>query len=467
MSTILGQLSTDLFATLEKSKPKAFKSTHQLLQKAHDEAVAQFKNAGHIEPHQQYQLAQQFLQGTLELSKGASELLGEALHVNIGAQNKQTLFGSPKEFEQLLTRYQEKISAGQDMQHAWLSLYRGYLNSNPDEYEDRNLFDQQLEILRRFLEKTWPDIKKNASGLFFDLRFVDSHIQLLEARPWEYYSQMWLDGLDQRVIDLVKDLEIPSACWFWEKLFVQSLQAVVNLADTSFKKLLPNLLLLLDACSSYRDLGLQLLIERFSRCENKLLFSPFREYLLRHWGSPVGYLPKNSPWNELSESGLSMAKSWHHETNLRIFYALKTGDKDIAQDKLHFWLSYVGQITGSKLALGSVAQKMVQSQSSLKRIFNPNINPVAKLLGDTSQEQNALMMTIGKVVIIDFIMNDGCYIYEDGTYTFNIQNESQYATTYKGGLKEKYGKSGASIPIEQDWKDIPFLKILMSRYGIF
>ena len=55
MSTILGQLSTDLFATLEKSKPKAFKSTHQLLQKAHDEAVAQFKNAGHIEPHQQYQ----------------------------------------------------------------------------------------------------------------------------------------------------------------------------------------------------------------------------------------------------------------------------------------------------------------------------------------------------------------------------------------------------------------------------
>ena len=106
MSTILGQLSTGLFATLEKSKPKAFKSTHQLLQKAHDEAVAQFKNAGHIEPHQQYQLAQQFLQGTLELSNGASELLGEALHVNIGAQNKQTLFGSPKEFEQLLTRYQ-------------------------------------------------------------------------------------------------------------------------------------------------------------------------------------------------------------------------------------------------------------------------------------------------------------------------------------------------------------------------
>jgi hypothetical protein len=341
------------------------------------------------------------------------------------------------------------------------------LNSNPDEYEDRSLFDQQLEILRHFLEKTWPDIKKNASGLFFDLRFVDSHIQLLEARPWEYYSQMWLDGLDQRVIDLVKDLEIPPACWFWEKLFVQSLQAVVNLADISFKKLLPNLLLLLDACSSYRDLGLQLLIERFSRCENKLLFSPFREYLLRHWGSPVGYLSKNSPWNELSESGLNMAKSWHHETNLRIFYALKTGDKDVAQDKLHFWLSYVGQITSSKLALGSVAQKMVQSQSSLKRIFNPNINPVAKLLGDTSQEQNALIMTIGKVVIIDFIMNDGCYIYEDGTYTFNIQNESQYATTYKGGLKEKYGKSGASIPIEQDWKDIPFLKILMSRYGIF
>jgi hypothetical protein len=110
---------------------------------------------------------------------------------------------------------------------------------------------------------------------------------------------------------------------------------------------------------------------------------------------------------------------------------------------------------------------MVQSQSSLKRIFNPNINPVAKLLGDTSQEQNALIMTIGKIVIIDFIMNDGCYIYEDGTYTFNIQNESQYATTYKGGLKEKYGKNGASIPIEQDWKDIPFLKILMSRYGIF
>ena len=464
MPSILDDLKSEFLIILESNKPRAFKSPHQNITLAFHRATQQFKEIGRVQPHVEYRLVHQFLSGSIPKSHPSFDLLGDMILVPINGDSGNAIFFSNTQLKLLLDTYKDKIEAGADLQITWKSLFHNFLILN--NHDDVPIFDKQLELLRSFLESTWPQIKKKSPRLLYELRFVDKYSIVLEPNSWEHFSQVWLDGLSQRVIQMTEDLEIPTTSWFWEKLFIHTLQMIVNFEDEAFKKTIPYLITLLEKCPLYQDLGIELMLDRFSRLQSPLMHTQFMDFVIRSWGSPVGVINHKSAWKQISDNSIRLAKSWHHERNLRIFYALKTGEKIICQQKLDFWLNYLDQIETSRLALGSVGQKIVQSQSSLQRIFHPQTNPFSKLTGDIHPEQNALIMKINNMIVVDFILADGCFIYEPGSNTFEIDQESHYSTTYKGGLKERYGKYGVTISEIQDWTDISYLKSLMSKYGI-
>ncbi len=464
MPTILEGLSNELKFTLESTKPKYFKSSQNYLLMAFENASSKFKGISRVPAHIEYKLVQQFLNGDIDSTHPAFDLLGDMIHYPIEGNSINTIFFFAERLNYLLDIYTEKIQQGEDLQVTWKSLFRAYLiASNQDELP---IFNAQLETLRIFLDSTWVEISQRSTQTLFDLKDVNKYIKLIQPNSLEFFSQSWLEGLHQRIIQMGNDLEIPSTSWFWEKLFVNILQMLVNFEDDAFKKSLPKLLSLLDICPLYQDLGIQLILERFSRCQSTLMNHQLMEYISLSWGSSIGTQQKNSPWNNIGEKSQQMIKAWHHERNLRIFFALKTGDKSIPQQKLDFWLNYLDCIEFSRLALGSVGQKIIQSQSSLQKIFHPKTNPYSKLLGDINPEQNALILKTHQCIIIDFIVNDGCYIYDLGSNSFDIQQDTHYSTTYKGGLKERYGKYGVTITQDQDWSDTASLKLLLNKYGL-
>ena len=466
MSTILENLKDDLFLVLESHKPRVFKSPHQNLIQAFEQATQRFKQVGKVSVHIEYQLVQKFLEGRLDNNHASFDLLGDMILVPIDGNSQNTIFLSNNKLKLLLNTYRKKIAAGEQLQITWKALFQNFLKVNNQALVDSAFFEEQLELLRNFLEATWTDIKNQSESLLFELRFIDRYPQILAAHSWEIHSKVWLDGLSQRIIQMGEDLEIPQSSWFWYKLFSNTLHMIVHFEDDSFKKTLPHLILLLEKCPAYQDTGITLVLDRFSRCQSTLMHTPLMEFITRHWGPSVGPKDHESPWHQISDESLRIVQAWHHERNLRIFFALKTGDKQIAQQKLDFWLRYLNRIEMSRLALGSVGQKIVQSQSSLKRIFHPQTNPFSKLSGDVNPEQNAIILKIDNKIVIDFIVNDGCFIYDFGTHTFDLHQETHYATTYKGGLKERYGKYGVSISENQDWSDITHLKLLLQKYGI-
>lgn len=465
MSSILDTLSKRLEVINAATKPKVFSTPFKSIKQAHQIATTRFKGAGQLEEHTQYQIAQKFFKGDLHQNLKSFDLLSQVIHVK-SEDLKESIFSSKAHLEQLLQVYQKRLNAQEDLQFVWLMLFRAYIEASSDAFDDPALFDQQLDTLRLFLLNTWPLVKENAPNIFYELRFIEKNLELFSRECWAAYSQLWLDGLEQRVITLALEMEIPNQSWFWEKLFIHSFQLAVNLSDDGFKKILPPLLDLLDNCPQYRDLGIQILLTRFARCTSKLMNTLTKDYVTKHWGSVFEQHQPNSVWRDLSKESLEMLQSWHHETNLRIFYALKTGDKEIAQQKLDFWLTYLSQIRGTKLSLGPVGQKMVQGQSSLQRLFSPSTNPFSKLLGDVNSEQNAILISFDQHLVIDFIVQEGCYIYEKNTHTFQIHQDTHYSTTYKGGLREKYGKLGVSIPDTQDWSDITSLHTMLVRDGV-
>jgi hypothetical protein len=465
MSSILDDLRGSLSSILDSSKPKFFYLKNSSVLSANQTAISSFKGVGKVDPLIKYKLAKQLDSRQIDASSPTFDLLSEVLHVSVDGNHDNTLFLSKAKLEEVLNNFSNRIKLGEDLQINWLHLFHAYLEASIGP-NDQSLFVQQLETLRIFLISTWPDIKKNARQILFELKDVDKYISILEPNTCDAYSQIWLDGLSQRVIQMTKDLEIPQESWFWENLFVKVLQTIVNFDDDLFKKSITNILLLLDTCAIHKDLGIQLTLQRFSKCTSTLMHPQLKDYIYQVWGSPLGIKHKSSTWTTLDDHALNIAKSWHHETNLRIFYALKTGDKSNALQRLAFWLDYINQIEFSKLALGPVAQKIIQTQSSLQRIFHPLMNPFAKLSGDINPEQNAIIFKIKNTIIIDFIINDGCYIYPPGSNTFDVSQETQYSTSYKGGLKERYGKFGVSISENQDWSDVSNLKDILNKYDL-
>ena len=465
MSTILDDLSGSLSSILDASKPKFFSIKNSAVLSANQIATSCFKESAKVDSQVKYKLAKQLDTNQINASSPSFDLLTEVLHVPVDGDHENTLFLSKSKLDLLLTNFYQRINEGEDIQINWLHLFHAYLNAATGPNDQSN-FAQQLETLRQFLISTWPQIKKNTRQILFELKDVDKYISILEPNACEVYSQIWLDGLSQRVIQMTKDLEIPQESWFWENLFIKVLQTIVNFDDELFKKSLTNILLLLDTCALHRDLGIQLTLQRFGKSASTVMHPQLKDYIYQAWGSPLGVKHKNSTWITLDENSLNIAKSWHHETNLRIFYALKTGDKTNALQRLSFWLNYINQIEFSKLALGPVAQKIIQSQSSLQRIFNPLMNPFSKLSGDINPEQNAIIFKINNTIIIDFIINDGCYIYPPGSNNFDVSQETQYSTSYKGGLKERYGKFGVSISENQDWSDVSNLKSILNKFDL-
>lgn len=463
MSSILNTLRSNLSFLLESNKPKTFKSRNQNLSLAYENAIQQFKSIIKIEAHVEYHLVEKYLNGLIDQNHPSLDLLGGMIHVAINGNPTNTIFLSGQ-FKYLLEIYEKKITSGEDLQISWKSLFRAYLAAATN--DDLVFFDSQLNLLRDFLKKTWLPVKAISPQILFELKDIDKYLEILHPEPWELYSRIWLDGLSQRVMKMAEELEIPDSSWFWDKLFVSILQTIIHFEDESFKKFIPQVLTLLDYCPHYRDFGVQRLLERFADSKSIRMYGPLMDYFMNSWGSAVGSKPKNHQWNDVHPKALKMAKSWHHERNLQIFFALKTGDKTVCQQRLNFWLHYLDRIEISRLALGSVGQKIVQSQSSLQKIFHPQNNPFSKLLGDINPEQNAIILKLNQVIIVDFILNDGCYIYEQNTNTFDINQDNHYATSYKGGLKERYGKYGITIPEDQDWLDTSYLRGVLSKYGI-
>jgi len=465
MSSILDDLSNSLSSILNSSKPKTFYIKNSAVQSANQTAISAFKNIAEIDMPIKYKLAKKLDKKEINPSNPLFDLLSEVLHVPVDGDKENTLFLSTLNLRTLLDDFNRRIDKGEDLQINWLHLFHAYLEASIGESNQPHFYSQ-LETLRKFLISTWPSIKNNTHQTLYELKDIDKYTTILEANACDFYSQVWLDGLSQRVIQMKKDLEIPQDSWFWENLFIKVLQTIVNFDDESFKKSLTSILLFLDTCPLHRDLGIQLTLQRFSKCTSTVMHPQLKDYIYQAWGSPLGVKHKDSNWMILDENSLKIAKSWHHETNLRIFYALKTGDKTNALQRLSFWLNFINQIEFSKLALGPVAQKIIQSQSSLQRIFNPLMNPFSKLSGDINPEQNAIIFKINNTTIVDFIINDGCYIYPPGTNTFDLSQETQYSTSYKGGLKERYGKFGVSIPENQDWSDVSNLKDILNKFNL-
>jgi hypothetical protein len=106
----------------------------------------------------------------------------------------------------------------------------------------------------------------------------------------------------------------------------------------------------------------------------------------------------------------------------------------------------------------------------LKEYFRNDSESFANLSEAKSESSlDAFIMEISNHLIVEFNPHGGCYIYKKGENTFNVNATMLSATTSRGGLKERYHRSGLKRPdiVHQDgWQHRARTSVLPS-FGIF
>jgi hypothetical protein len=244
-------------------------------------------------------------------------------------------------------------------------LVWSYFNCDVDADNGGAGLRQNWERLRDYLgRRATATVDKLANPDWVKTVVANRH--LFGEAPCEPHAGKLLRGDREDVDRLCKQLGISDSSWFLRELVQVQVTAATRLDHDEFRALLPSLLQMLSGARTLRDSGLACLLERHAQIPCHPLHEGLRDAAAAWWGSP--WLPTNAlRWSGVTESVRGMVSEWLKADAIDKFFAtLSDGN---GQRRASFWKRYVNSI-----------QKV----------------------GHAPGEQVALMMTIGRAVVVAF-----------------------------------------------------------------
>jgi hypothetical protein len=254
----------------------------------------------------------------------------------------------------------------------WLAL-RGYL------------VERSIAITSKSMDPDW-------------VTCVLDNPQLLGATPAASYAADMLRGADTEVNRIRSLLQIDDSSWFLRELILAQVEASTSLMDAEFGKHVVPLLGILSRTPFLRDRGLALLLDRYARGQNPALHKELRDCAVRWWRNP--WLTRNkATWGGVSPQARQMVEDWLKLEFLETFFTLLAEEGTADQRRLDFWKRYVRVIDSVQFALGADAR------ASRDRDFmelRRKMDGATVELHDVVGSNNAFIMTMGEVVLVEF-----------------------------------------------------------------
>lgn len=258
--------------------------------------------------------------------------------------------------------------------------------------------------------------------------------QLFGERPCDTYVTHLLKG-DTSVIDVLSEqLGIAKASWFHRELVLGQVFAATKLGDTQFLALIPRLLDLLAANQVLRDRGLIPILNRYVSVPGCHLHQGLREISVQSWGNP--WLPSNiSQWGGVLPAAREMVADWLKLEFIETFFTKLAEDGMGDKRRMNFWKRYVKAIDHIEFALGSTARN--SRERDLVVLRKKMTGLICEL--DASGTNNAFIMTMGKLALVEFSgMGNALYGYDaQRTLPFDTSMALRLLGGANNSLKQK------------------------------
>jgi hypothetical protein len=224
------------------------------------------------------------------------------------------------------------------------------------------------------------------------------HRQVFGDAPSRRYAPSMLRGETDVVDRLRTDLGIDDSSWFVRDLVLAQVAVAVEDTDDKFEQLLPRLLAMLASNLVLRDRGLALLLDRYARIAPPPIHQRLRDCAVAWWGNP--WLTSNSMrWGGVNSPTRAMVTEWLKLEFIEAFFTLLADEGVGDRRRLEFWKRYVHAITEIHFALGADARSY-RSRDFVE--LRKKMLGLTVELADTASSNNAFVMTMGDVVLVEF-----------------------------------------------------------------
>ena len=338
-----------------------------------------------------------------------ARLVSHGVELPIGQQRLRVIEDKER-FLALLEGVDKYLPIPKQYRRCYQGLMSGYFDYDPEAKEAPKIGRENWATLRDYLGDRADRVRDGE----LNPQWVDSlqqHKTLFGENPCMSYGAALLAGETQEVDELREVLKISASSWFMRKLYLAPVQAAVGKPQSEFLDLLSRVLGLLQDNKSVYDEGLVLVLDRFARLREPPLAIPLRDAAVNRWGNP--WLKIYAPsWGRVSPEARAMVSEWTKLEFIKAFFTLLAGEHTSDSRRLEFWARYVSAIDDIHFALGADAR---QNSSTDFKTLRSKIADISIPLQDNVKSNNAFIMKIGPVVIVEFSgFSNACY-----GYTFN------------------------------------------------
>lgn len=406
----------------------------ELVEKPTQEAERLFQGFAKAKPRREdaYAAARSFLRGQ-QLDAWQRDLVASAIGEPIREQAGAMVLGS-KRFPALLNSYESEAKRGDLWRLTWHGLLYSYFNFDPNEAKD-DATQSGWEALRAFLERTWPLIDGQAgkSQVPDWISVLRNESEVLSSKPGDKYSHAYLRGETAPTDRLAEDLGIPPSSWFWHALVLGVVRRATADSDAEFRRLIPQLLKLIQGKPGFRDEALEAILVRYHACKAAPHDERLRDYVCQPtvWKNPkLKAAGIATAWNRVPDSVWHMVLSWVNERNLKDFFDILAARNNADEGRLAFWSKYLKQITWTRLVFGADTMALKRINAGIRDLIAREEGAYAQLT--SKPEVDAFMMQIGSYLIIEFSKKpNACYVYQADQLPFQ-----PYDRHYDGGTSD-------------------------------
>jgi hypothetical protein len=315
----------------------------------------------------------------------------------------------------LLGKWERDAGNGKLRPSHWRGLFHSYLQTEPSE---------NLTRLRRLLKSALPKLIRDLKVHPRWLHTAQKHSEILSQEPCAKYAREILDGDKSSLDDLRQEIAIPDGSWFWGSLVGAFTQQLDSFDDSQFRDRIDLALSMARELRSHRNALLITVLNRFVRCHTTQRHTQLLTFALDTWRSPQ--LTSSVLWTQVRPEAKQMVCAWLAEQDLRDFYELCQGDKQVDEERLKYWLRFKNQITFSQIVLGaSLRDSRDPDASEFRRRQKGRL---ALLTGSTSNN-NAMLMQVGSWLFVEFSeKGNACYGYRMDRLPFET-GAQRYAVT--------------------------------------
>lgn len=470
-SKALDQLSREL--TLALSSMGLGSSTFgapQLVEKSTKEAERIFQGYVKAKPSKEdaYAAAREFVRGR-PLDNWQRDLVAAALAEPISEQGGISPLGYMR-FPELLSEYEAEAKRGDLWRLTWHGLLYSYFNYEPGQNKVP-LAQQGWQALRKFLERTWPLVDREAQDAIVPdwVVVLRREASVFSAQPAQRYAQEYLTENTEPVDRLAADLGIPPSSWFWHALVLEAVRRATAANDSEFRGLLPRLIQLVEGKPAFRDDAIELILTRFHACKDSTPDDRLRDYVVSPsvWKNPkLRDAGIATAWNRVPDPVWLMVLGWVNKRNLKDFFDILAARNQADEGRLAFWSNYLEQITWTRLVFSAETMQLKNRNPAIRDLIAREQGAYAELLA--KRDVDAFMMKIGNYILIEFSRKpNACYVYSEATLPFE-----RYKRTYQGTTDDlAYGFHGgcaARIIHREGWEgraadELRYLGILPDR----